>query len=57
MKKPVFYDYYKDLRFDNITSPRYRHIFMLAYWPLFGGHYGSTPAQQLFPVLSGALPC
>ena len=36
MKKPVFYDYYKDLRFDNVTSSRYRHIFMLAYWPLFG---------------------
>ena len=48
MKKPVFYDYYKDLRFDNVTSSRYRHIFMLAYWPLFGFLFWF--AERVLPV-------
>ena len=32
---PVW-DYYKDLRFCNLTTPRYNHIFLLLYWAFYG---------------------
>ena len=48
MKTPRWRQYYRDLRFDNITSERYRHILMLAYWPLFGFLFWF--AEQLYPV-------
>ncbi len=28
--------YYKDLRFNNINSPKYKHLLLLIYWPIFG---------------------
>ncbi len=28
--------YYKELRPKNITEPRYRHLLLLLYWPVFG---------------------
>ena len=37
-------DYYKDLRFHNLTSRRYNHIIMALYWVLYepggGNWYG-----------------
>lgn len=27
---------YKELRFSNISSPRYRHLLLLLFWPLYG---------------------
>lgn len=32
---PVW-DYYKDLRWNNLKSPRYNHIFLLLYWVFYG---------------------
>ena len=29
-------NYYRDLRFSNITSPKFRHLLLLLYWPLYG---------------------
>lgn len=48
MKKTACYNYYRDLRFDNINTPKYRHIFMLAYWPLFGFLFWF--AERVLPV-------
>lgn len=33
--KPVV-DYYKDVRFYNLKSKKYNHLFLVLYWPLFG---------------------
>jgi len=50
MNSPRFYDYYRDLRYDNITAPKYRHIFMLLYWPVFGFLFWF--AEKFYPVNS-----
>ncbi len=30
------WNYYKGIRPNNLTSPKYRHLLLLLYWPLFG---------------------
>lgn len=30
---------YRKLRFNNITSPEFRHIFLLIYWPIYGATF------------------
>ena len=27
---------YRKLRFNNITSPQFKHILLLIYWPIYG---------------------
>ena len=29
-------EYYKDLRPHNLTSEKYRHVFLALFWPIFG---------------------
>lgn len=29
------FDYYRDFNFKNITSPKYRHLLLLAFWPVY----------------------
>ncbi len=29
------FEYYKDFNFKNITSPKYRHLFLLLFWPVY----------------------
>ncbi len=29
------FDYYRDFNFKNITSTKYRHLFLLAFWPVY----------------------
>ena len=41
---------YRRLKLNNITSPEYRHIFMLLYWPVFGFLFWC--AEKLFPAAS-----
>ena len=48
MKTPTWRQYYRDLRFDNITSEKYRHILLLAYWPVFGFLFWF--AEAVYPV-------
>lgn len=38
MEKEAFLmlTYYRELSFRTLTSPQYRHIFLLLFWPLFG---------------------
>lgn len=28
--------YYRDLRLSNLKTPKYRHLFLLLFWPIFG---------------------
>jgi len=30
------WNYYRDIRLNNLTSPKYRHMLLLLYWPFFG---------------------
>ena len=46
MRKPVV-DYSK-LRFSNITSPQYRHVFLLLGWVVYFALYILT--EQLIPI-------
>lgn len=34
MKQPELYDY-RDLTLKNMTEPRFRHLFLILYWPLY----------------------
>lgn len=38
MKFPVreAWDYYRGLRWNNLKSPKYRHLFLILYWPFYG---------------------
>ena len=38
-------DYYKDLRFHNLTSRKYNHIIMALYWVLYGSIFGILEAH------------
>lgn len=31
----IMFDYYKDFNFKNITSPKYRHLFYVLFWPAY----------------------
>lgn len=47
--------YYKDLRPGNICSERYRHLFLLLFWPVFGLLFlavesGPLSARHYFPI-------
>ncbi len=48
MKIPEYRQYYRELRLDNITSEKYRHILLLAYWPVFGFLFWF--AERVYPV-------
>lgn len=54
MRKPV--ENYKDLRFSNITSPRYRHLLLLLSWLVYFLLYFLTenliPVEICYPVHS-----
>lgn len=39
---------YRGLRFDNINTPQYSHVKLLAYWPLFGFLFWF--AEKVYPV-------
>ncbi len=36
MQKPFFFSYYRELRPSTIREPRYRHLLLLLFWPIFG---------------------
>ena len=61
MKKlfsPVL-EYYRDLRFSNLTSRRYNHILMALYWGLYGIVFGVLEAHvpKWFDVTYHAVSC
>lgn len=43
------FDYYKDFNFKNITSPKYRHLFWLLFWPVYIALFIATE-KLLVPV-------
>ena len=45
--------YYKDLRPHNLTSKKYRHLFLLLFWPVFGAVFFSL--EKLVPVVYKAI--
>ena len=38
-------EYYKDLRLQNLTSQKYRHVLMALYWALYGAVFGILEAH------------
>ena len=40
-------EYYKDLRPHNLTSEKYRHVFLALFWPIFGIFFWT--AETLWP--------
>jgi len=55
--------YYKDLRFNNINSNKYKHLLLIIYWPIFGivfrllemwENRNFTPIE--WPAVDGAIP-
>lgn len=43
------WEYYKDLRPNTLTAPKYKHLFLLLYWPLFGLVFLSL--ERIVPIL------
>lgn len=37
--------YYRDVRFSNLTLPKYRHLFLLLYWPIYGLIFGGVESK------------
>ena len=55
LKRALAFDVnYLELRPGNLTSPRFRHLFLLLYWPLFGMLFAFverfSPVTYYFPV-------
>lgn len=44
---PVW-NYYRDLRPNNLTSRKYNHLLLILYWPVFG--FSFLAVERLFPV-------
>ncbi len=46
---------YKDLRFNNLTSKKFRHLFFLLFWPLYGLAFSGVelliPNEAVFAVI------
>lgn len=49
MSLKAAWEYYKDLRPSNLTSQKYKHLFLLLYWPIFGLVFMSL--EHVVPVL------
>ena len=49
MSLKAAWEYYKDLRPGNLTSQKYKHLFLLLYWPIFGLVFMSL--EHVVPVL------
>lgn len=49
------WNYYKGLRFGNLTSPEYRHILWLIFWPAFGALFYSL--ERLIPMTFHPVAC
>lgn len=49
MSLKAAWEYYKDLRPSNLTSKKYKHLFLLLYWPIFGLVFFSL--EHAVPVL------
>lgn len=43
------WEYYKDLRPSNLTTKKYKHLFLLLYWPIFGLIFMSL--ERIVPVV------
>ena len=41
--------YYKDLRLENLSSPKYRHLLLLLFWPIFGAVF--LILERVAPIL------
>lgn len=41
--------YYRDLRFHNLTSPKYKHLLLALYWPMFGLVFMTL--EKFWPVI------
>lgn len=42
--------YYRDLRFSNLRSEKYRHLFLILYWPLYG--FAFLTLERLVPLIN-----
>ena len=43
------WEYYKDIRPNNLTTPKYKHVFLLLYWPIFGLVFMSL--ERIVPIV------
>lgn len=43
------WEYYKDIRPNNLTTPKYKHVFLLLYWPIFGLVFMSL--EHIVPIV------
>lgn len=46
-KAPI--EYYRDLRPGNLRTPKYKHLFLLLYWPFFGLVF--LTLEKLWPLI------
>jgi len=46
-------DYYRDIRPHNLTSDKYKHLFLLIYWPIYGLVF--LTLEQLWPHIWEAI--
>lgn len=55
------FEYYKDFNFKNIISPKYRHLFLLLFWPIYLTLFVLTekyvtPIYNVYCPLDDAVP-
>lgn len=51
----ALFDYYRDFNFKNITSPKFRHLFLLLFWPVYLSLFVLTE-KYLVPVYNVYCP-
>lgn len=49
MKLRTAWDYYKDLRPRTLTAPKYKHLLLLLFWPIFGLLFLSL--ERIVPIV------
>ena len=47
------WEYYRDIRPSNLTSPKYKHLFLLLFWPVFGLVFLSL--ERIVPIVYRAV--
>ena len=47
--------YYRDLRFSNLRSPKYKHLFLLLFWPVFGFFFNNVEVHwpRIWQAITG----
>ncbi len=55
------FDYYRDFNFKNITSPKFRHLFLILFWPVYLALFVLTekylvPIYNIYCPLDNIIP-